>query len=74
MNEPPKPNAARTALLEVRAELHGRRRDLHDQLATVCEDFVTGQLTRAHKKQFLVRELRYLLDFYQDEENWTGVD
>jgi hypothetical protein len=57
----------------MRKELHGRRRELHERLSAVCEEFAAGPLTREHKQKALVRELRYLLDFYQDEESWKGV-
>jgi hypothetical protein len=40
----------------------------------VCEDFVLGDLTREHKQKVLVRELRYLLDYYQDDQSWEGVE
>jgi hypothetical protein len=61
-------------LRERRKELHGRRRQLHERLSDVCEAFVTENLTRAHKKSALIRELRYLLDYYRDDESWQGID
>jgi hypothetical protein len=66
--------ARRQDLAEQRKVLHGQRRQLHERLAEVCEEFVLGDLTRPHKKQILVRELQYLLDYYQDEESWQGID
>lgn len=57
-----------------RQELHGKRRELHDRLSEVCEDFVMGDLTKEHKQKALARELRYLLDYYQDEESWKEID
>jgi hypothetical protein len=32
-----------------------------------------GDLTPEHRQRALVRELRYLLDFYQDDAVWEGV-
>jgi hypothetical protein len=55
-------------------ELHGQRRKLHDRLTEVCEDFVLEDLSRKNKRNTLVRELEYLLDYYRDEENWQGID
>lgn len=57
-----------------RHELRGRRRDLHERLVDVCEEFAAGQLTKEHKRAALVGELRYLLDYYQDEASWEGVE
>jgi len=59
---------------ELRKELRGQSRRLHERLADVCEEFVLGGLTPEHKKKILVRELRYLLDYYQDEGSWEGVE
>jgi len=73
MNRPPEQHRQHE-LLEKRKELHGRRRELHERLSEVCEDFATGPLTKEHKQRALVRELRYLLDYYQDEESWRGID
>lgn len=61
-------------LREKRKELHGKRRELHEQLSEACEAFVTGPLTKEHKQKALVRELRYMLDYYQDEDSWKGID
>jgi hypothetical protein len=57
-----------------RQELHGKRRRLHEQLSDICEEFVLEDLTREHKQKALVRELRYLLDYYRDDASWKGVD
>jgi len=57
-----------------RAELHGKRRDLHERLFDVCEEFVACGLSREHKQKLLVRELRYLMDFYADDDTWRNVD
>jgi hypothetical protein len=59
---------------ELRKELRGRARQLHERLAETCEDFVFGELTREHKRTILVRELQYLLDYYKDEGSWMGID
>jgi hypothetical protein len=64
----------RHELAERRKQWHGKRRELHERLAAACEDFVLGDLTRAHKRSILVRELRYLLDYYKDDEVWQGVE
>jgi hypothetical protein len=56
-----------------RQELHGKRRKLHERLAEVCEDFVLEDLPRDFKRRALVRELQYVLDFYQDDNVWDGV-
>jgi hypothetical protein len=61
-------------LQKKRQELHGERRKLHDRLSEVCEDFALQHQTRQYKQKALVRELQYLLDFYQDDENWEGVE
>jgi len=61
-------------LHEQRKALRGRSRQLHERLAEVCEEFVMGDLIRAHKRNILVRELQYLLDYYKDEESWTGIE
>lgn len=73
MNSPPKPDTHGTQLREQRRDLHGKRRDLHEKLSEVCEEFVAGELTRDHKQKALVRELRFLLDFYADDESWRDV-
>lgn len=74
MNKPPEPRQRREQLLEKRKEVHGKRRELHERLSEVCEDFVAGELTREQKQKVLVRELRYLLDYYQDDDSWKGVE
>lgn len=56
-----------------RKELHGKRRRLHEQLSDVCEEFVLSDMTKEHKQKALVRELQYLLDYYQDEASWEGI-
>jgi hypothetical protein len=61
-------------LHELRKELRGQSRRLHEGLAEVCEEFLLGNLTEKHKRKILVRELRYLLDYYKDEESWVGVE
>ena len=61
-------------LAQKRQELHGKRRKLHDRLSEVCEDFVLEDLTWQQKRNALVRELQYLVDYYKDEESWKGVD
>jgi hypothetical protein len=53
----------------LRKELRGQSRRLHERLAEVCEEFIFGDLAPAHKRAILVRELRYLLDYYQDAES-----
>lgn len=73
MNSPQEPHVQRTQLREHRKDLHGKRRDLHERLSEVCEEFVAGELTRDHKQKALVRELRYLLDFYADDDSWGDV-
>jgi hypothetical protein len=73
MDRSPEPRK-RQELREKRQELHGKRRKLHERLSEVCEDFVIGDLTSEHKQKALVRELRYLLDYYQDDDSWKGVD
>lgn len=60
-------------LLEKRKELHGKRRLLHERLSEVCEDFVLGDLNRAHKQKALLGELQYLTDYYRDESSWDDV-
>ncbi|MCI0461941.1 MAG: hypothetical protein L0Z62_33740 [Gemmataceae bacterium] len=57
-----------------RKHLHGKRRALHDRLSEICEEFVLEDLKPEHKRRALVRELRYLLDFYQDDTTWEGVE
>jgi hypothetical protein len=61
-------------LRQKRHELHGKRRKLHERLSEICEDFVVEDLTEEHKQKILVRELRYLLDFYEDPQSWMGVE
>jgi phosphopantetheine adenylyltransferase len=73
MNQPPD-HPRRQELRQKRADLHGKRRRLHERLSEVCEDFVLEDLTREHKQKALVRELRYLLDYYREEESWKGVE
>jgi hypothetical protein len=73
MNKPSEPHKQHE-LREKRKQLHGKRRELHERLSEVCEEFATGDLTKEHKQKALVRELRYLLDYYQDEESWRGID
>ncbi len=60
--------------LQQRQDLHGRRRRLHERLSEVCEDFVEDNLTKEHKQKALIRELRYLLDLYQDPASWEGIE
>jgi hypothetical protein len=73
MNKPPEQHAQHE-LHAKRKELHGKRRELHERLSEVCEEFATGTLTKERKQKALVRELRYLLDCYQDEETWKGIE
>lgn len=73
MNTPPEVHAEHE-LRARREELHGKRRELHRQLTDVCEEFAMGDMTREHKQKALVRELRYLLDYYQDDEAWQGIE
>jgi hypothetical protein len=61
-------------LHEKRKDLHGKKQRLHERLSEVCEDFVLSDMTKEHKRNALVRELRYLLDYYQDEQSWQGVE
>jgi hypothetical protein len=61
-------------LHEQRKALRGRSRQLHERLAEVCEEFVFGDLTRAHKRTILVRELQYLLDYYKDDGSWSDIE
>ncbi len=73
----PKPQRAISRgheLREQRKQLRGRSRQLHERLAEVCEDFAFGELTLAHKRQILIRELQYLLDCYKDDECWKDMD
>jgi hypothetical protein len=75
MNDKPRnPPAKQQELHEQRKELHGQRRKLHERLSEVCEDFVLGDLTREHKQKALMRELQYLLDYYQNDQSWEGVE
>jgi hypothetical protein len=73
MNRPSKPIPLHE-LRKTRQELHGKRHDLHDRLFEVCENFVMDDLTKGYKQQALLRELRYLLDYYRDQESWTGIE
>jgi hypothetical protein len=73
MNRVPE-QTKRHELREKRKELHGKRRALHERLSEVCEEFVLESLTREHKQKALVRELQYLLGYYQDDVSWSGVD
>lgn len=73
MNQSPEQHAEHE-LRAKREELHGKRRELHKRLSDVCEEFATGELTKDHKQKALARELRYLLDYYQDEEAWKGIE
>jgi hypothetical protein len=74
MDGPPPPPQQGQDLRAKRGELHGKRRQRHERLSEVCEEFVLEGLTREHKPRALLRELRYLLDYYRDEESWKGVD
>jgi hypothetical protein len=67
------PRGKLAELLAKRQELHGKRRQLHESLAEVCEDFVLSDINRPHKQTALVRELQYLLDYYNDEASWEGI-
>ena len=73
MDRPSEPRK-RQELREKRQELHGKRRKLHERLSEVCEDFVLEELTKEHKQKALVRELQFLLDYYQDDDSWKGVE
>ena len=73
MDRPTEPRK-RQELREKRRDLHGKRRKLHERLSEVCEDFVLEDLTRDHRRQALVHELQYLLDYYKDEAAWQGVE
>jgi hypothetical protein len=73
MDRPSEPRK-RQELREKRQELHGKRHKLHERLSEVCEDFVMEDLTKEHKQKALVRELQYLLDYYQDDDSWKGVE
>ncbi|HEY7422935.1 MAG TPA: hypothetical protein VH682_01620 [Gemmataceae bacterium] len=68
------PHGKHEELHEKRKELHGKRHKLHERLSEVCEDFVLSDMTREHKQKALVRELHYLLDYYQDEASWEGIN
>jgi hypothetical protein len=61
-------------LREKRKELHGKRRKLHEKLSEVCEDFLVEDLSAAHKRSALIRELEYLLNYYRDDATWEGVE
>jgi hypothetical protein len=67
------PHDKHEELHEKRKELHGQNRKLHERLSEVCENFVLSDMTREHKQKALVRELRYLLDYYQDEASWDSI-
>jgi hypothetical protein len=73
-DKPRKREGKQQELHEKRKELVGKRRQLHERLSEVCEDFVLEGLTREHKQKALVRELQYLLDYYQDPISWEGVE
>jgi hypothetical protein len=73
MNRPTEPQRQHE-LRAKRQELHGKRRRLHERLSEVCEDFVLEQLTREHKQKALLKELQYLIDYYEDEDAWKGID
>ena len=73
MNKPPQSHPQHE-LREKRKELHGKRRELHERLSEVCEDFATGSYTKVHKRNTLIRELRYLLDYYRDDATWEGIE
>jgi len=73
-DKPRKRESKHQELHEMRKELHGKRRQLHERLSEVCEDFVMGDLTRAHKQKALVQELQYLVDYYREPESWEGVE
>jgi hypothetical protein len=70
----PRVTPKKPELHEQRKALRGRSRQLHERLAEVCEEFVFGELTAPHKRAILLRELQYLLDYYQDEESWAGIE
>jgi hypothetical protein len=70
----PEDTPTRRELHDWRTKLHGKRRELHDRLSGVCEEFVLEDLKPEHKRRALVRELRYLLDFYEDDTAWEGVE
>lgn len=74
MNRLPNTEEAAPHARALREELHGKRRDLHERLFEVCEEFIACGLTREHKQKALVRELRYLMDFYADDDTWREVD
>jgi hypothetical protein len=67
------PHDKHQELHEKRQELHGQRRQLHQRLSDVCEEFVLSDMTREHKQKAVVRELQYLLDYYQDDASWEGI-
>jgi hypothetical protein len=67
------PHGKHEELHEKRKDLHGKRRQLHERLSDVCEEFVLSDMTREHKQKGLVRELQYLLDYYQDDASWEGI-
>jgi hypothetical protein len=69
----PEQHGKHEELHEKRKELHGKRRKLHEQLSELCESFVLSDMTREHKQKALVRELQYLLDYYQDDASWEGI-
>jgi hypothetical protein len=73
MNRPSQP-LPQHELRKTRQELHGKQRELHDRLFEVCENFVISDLTKDYKQQALLRELRYLLDYYRDKESWEGIE
>jgi len=73
MDQPRQIQVIHHEIFEKRQALHGHRRRLHERLSAVCEEFVAEGLSREFKRSALVRELRYLLDFYRDNESWEGV-
>lgn len=61
-------------LHELRKQLHGKRRKLHERLSEVCEEFLLEDLSSEHKRSALIRELGYVLDYYKDPSSWEGAD
>ena len=58
----------------MRQQPHGKLRRLYECLAEVREDFVLEDTTKERKRAALVRELRYLLNDYQDFTAWEEID
>jgi len=73
MERPVEHHKKREELRAKREELHGKRRKLHERLSEICEDFVLEELTKEFKQKAVVHELRYLLDYYQDDATWEGI-